>query len=59
MLSFIRSLFAWRTIRDHGMWRYQENGVTGARRALRIEDEAYAPLDVRWLEAGASHYVVN
>lgn len=43
-------LFPWRTIRDNGVWLYQEHARTGARRALRVQGSCWSPLDVLWLE---------
>lgn len=57
MLRLIRSLFAWRTIRDQGVWLYEENAVTGARRATRIRGDVWSPINWDWLEAGSSHAV--
>jgi hypothetical protein len=51
-VRWVRSLFAWRTIRDTGIWIYQENVVTGERRALRHVGVAkcYQPVAHHWLQ---------
>ncbi|MBS7545104.1 hypothetical protein [Ancylobacter oerskovii] len=58
MLRLLKSLFAWRTVRDQGVWLYQENAVTGARRAIRQRHTVWSPIDLEWLEAGTAHYTV-
>lgn len=52
MLAWVRSLFAWRVVRDTGVWVYQENAVTGRRRVLRFGD-GWQPVDAAWL--GGAH----
>ena len=47
----IRSWFAWRTVRDSGVWLYEENTVTGARRVSRIGG-GHQPQDLTWLSGG-------
>jgi hypothetical protein len=47
--KWLRALFVWRDVRDNGTWAYQENAVTGARRAVRI-GACYSPKDMDWLE---------
>lgn len=49
-MRWIKSLFAWETRRDTGVWLYQENMVTGARRIVRIAGSGYQPRDFSWLE---------
>lgn len=46
-----RAAFAWETKRDTGVWLYQENRVTGARRALYCGG-GYQPLNEVWLKGG-------
>jgi len=43
--------FAWREVRDTGIWVYSENRITGQRKALRIS-RCFQPLDWRWLMEG-------
>jgi hypothetical protein len=50
VLFWLRSLFAWRTVRDSGVYLYQENAVTGARRAMRYNVGGAQPLDHDWLD---------
>ena len=52
MLRWLRSLIAWRTVHDSGVWLYQENAVTGARRALRFSP-GHQPRRDQWLAGGA------
>jgi hypothetical protein len=48
-ITWIKSLFAWRDVKWTPVWRYQENSVTGRRRAIRC-GSGYTPLDFDWLE---------
>ena len=50
----IRALFAWKTVFYSGFYCYQENSVTGKRRAVEAHawTEGWAPRDVQWLEGG-------
>jgi hypothetical protein len=54
MFRWFKSLFAWRTVRDSGVWLYKENTITGRRKAFRYV-QAYQPLDFDWLEAGTGN----
>lgn len=47
---WFKSLFAWREIHRAGVFIYQENAVTGERRARRYLRTGYSPLDRAWLE---------
>lgn len=49
--DFLRTPFAWREVRDSGVWLYEENEITGARRALRVS-RCYQPQDFDWLDGG-------
>lgn len=51
-MRWLRSLFAWREVRDTGAHTYQVNAVTGARRVLRC-GAGYQPVDAGWLATGA------
>lgn len=44
MFRFLRSLFAWRDHHQCGAWLYQENMITGDRRAFQIYT-GYSPID--------------
>lgn len=46
-----KSLFAWRHVDDLGVWRYEENTVTGKRRAIRIA-ACHGPQHSQWLKGG-------
>ncbi len=48
LLQAIRALFAWRTVRDSGVYLYQENAITGARRTVQYSG-GYQPKDFAWL----------
>ncbi len=59
MLRFIRSLFAWRTVRVAGVYAYEQNAITGARRAVRINSGGHSPVDLDWLDAGKGHPTID
>jgi len=48
MIRWIKAFFAWRVVRDTGVWIYLQNSVTGERKAFRYV-EAYQPCDHVWL----------
>ena len=52
MPQWLRALFAWREVFRCGVYAYEENSVTGERRAYRVNSGGYSPLDRAWLEAG-------
>lgn len=52
MLRWLRSLFAWREVRNTGVHSYQQNAITGRRRVLRRMAGGYQPVDGRWLTFG-------
>jgi hypothetical protein len=52
MIRWMKSLFAWRGVRNQGVWLYKENAVTGARKAVRINRGGYSPIDLVWLGDG-------
>lgn len=51
MVRWIKSLFAWKHVRDMGCYSYFENGVTGRRKAVR-NTGGHSPIDMAWLLAG-------
>ncbi len=51
MIRWFKSLFAWQHIGDLGVWRYEENTITGARRAIRL-DGLNGPWNSQWLAGG-------
>lgn len=51
VIRFFREVFRWRTVRDTGVWRYQENRATARRRVLPAGG-GHQPVDRSWLEAG-------
>lgn len=59
MLRWVRSWFAWRRAFEAGVWLYEENTVTGRRRATRIESGGHSPVDFDWLDAGIGHPLIN
>lgn len=52
MLNKLKAVFAWRDVRDTGVWRYQENSVTGERRAVPGAAKGWRPVDRVWLAGG-------
>jgi hypothetical protein len=50
-MLWFRALFAWETCRNTGVWLYQENKLTNARRIIRIASSGYQPIDEKWLNA--------
>ncbi|MFP5434217.1 MAG: hypothetical protein ACLGIM_14040 [Alphaproteobacteria bacterium] len=52
MITWLRSLFAWRIASFAGVWRYEINVITGKRRASREFIGGYSPLDWDWLLTG-------
>lgn len=53
MRRWFKSLLAWRTVRDSGVWLYKENTVTGRRKAFRYADALSA---ARLRLAGSGHW---
>lgn len=49
ILTWWRSPLAWHRSHQKGVWEYQENLITGERRAIRISG-CHGPLDNDWLE---------
>jgi hypothetical protein len=52
MIGWIKSLFAWRVVRVHACWIYEENSISGRRRVWTIDGAGHAPLDWTWLLTG-------
>jgi hypothetical protein len=52
MKRWLKSLFAWRHAFDAGVFTYEQNEITGKRRAFRCSN-GYSPLDMQWLIEGA------
>ncbi len=50
-MRWLRSLFAWRTVKDTGVWKYRENAITGRRKAV-WSGGGYQPLDAGFLRPG-------
>ena len=48
MLRWLKIQFAWRQVRDSGVYIYEENEITGQRRVIPYS-LAYQPLDRVWL----------
>jgi hypothetical protein len=55
MLRWVRSWFAWNRVFVAGVWLYEQNTVTGRRRASRIDSSGYSPINFDWLDAGSRH----
>lgn len=52
MIRWLLSFFAWREVRDTGVWLYLENDITGARRVVRVGG-GWQPVNADWLERRA------
>jgi hypothetical protein len=50
-VRWVRSLFAWKHVRQDKVWIYFENSVTGQRRC-RWRGDGYAPVDYRFIRPG-------
>ena len=50
VIKWIKGIFAWRIVRDTGVWTYWENPVTGAREA-RWSGGCYQPVNYDFLNA--------
>ena len=50
LLSRIINHFAWKTVRDTGVWIYQENSRTHNRRAIHLRNSGHQPCDWDWLQ---------
>lgn len=53
MIRWLKSLFAWRPVRNSGVWLYEQNELTGQRRAILISG-CYQPLNYGFLRDGDS-----
>lgn len=51
ILKRLRSLFAWRAIRNSGAWLYLQNDITGQRKAIWLRG-CYQPLNRDWMRGG-------
>lgn len=51
-LRWFKSLFAWKQIRNTGVWLYEENTVTGKRRATLINTGCWQPMDRTFMRKG-------
>ena len=52
MIQWLRSIFAWRTVKETGAWTYSVNDITGRRAANRVVTGGHSPLDWGWLLSG-------
>lgn len=52
MFTWLRSLFAWEFVGELGVWRYEQNRITGARRAYNLSG-MHGPKHSQWLAGGA------
>lgn len=52
IVTLILNALSWRTVRDNGVWIYQQNSRTGARRAIRHAGAGHQPVDAGWLQGG-------
>lgn len=51
-MRWLRWIFPWRTVRDNGVWLYQEQSRTGERRAIHRHGAGYQPVNSVWLNGG-------
>jgi hypothetical protein len=51
ILKWLHSFFSWKPYRDTGIWRYEENAVSGKRRAIKV-GPCFQPLMLDWLREG-------
>jgi hypothetical protein len=58
MIRWLKSLFAWRRVDRGSGWAYEENRITGERRAFRFAS-GHQPLDSRWLRAGTRWQIID
>lgn len=47
---WLRALFAWERVMTAGAYGYDENTVTGARRAVRLFRGGHSPVDTHWID---------
>ena len=53
MWKWLRAALAWRTVpMPASIWTYQENRITGKRRAIRTS-RCFQPVNCEWLGGGA------
>ena len=57
MLRWFLSLFAWREEHHSGVWLYEQNAITGQRRATKVSG-CYQSVNLEWLTAGVLPAVV-
>jgi len=51
MWRWLCGLLAWRNVEGGGLsWQYQENAITGARRAFCLVAGGHVPRPQRWLD---------
>lgn len=48
-MRWLKSIFAWRTVADTGVWLYEQNDITGARRVCRVGG-GHQPQAMGWVE---------
>jgi len=51
IIRAIRVFFAWRNVFNTGVWLYQQNKITGQRRAFKV-GEGHQPVSQEWLDRG-------
>ena len=47
----LHAMFAWREVRDAGVWVYFENDISGARKCIERAGAGWQPVDHAWLAA--------
>jgi hypothetical protein len=59
VIRWLKSLFAWESVRWAGCYLYEENRITGRRRATTITSGGYSPIDFDWLDGGKGHPIID
>lgn len=49
---WMRVCLAWRTVREAGVYAYQQNDVSGSRRIIRLNTGCHSPMDLAWVKTG-------
>ena len=57
MINYIKSLFAWKLVRDEGSSFYYENTITGKRKAWKFRNANYHLGSTNWLKGGEWTYI--
>ena len=58
VIAWILTPFAWREDHHTYLWSYEENLITGRRRAIQIHPFGNQPVDHAWLAAGTGEPII-